>query len=130
MRTSLVVTICILFFLIVSCHKSDIADGYIVQKRCEERIVNGSRVTICFDKLLQDSRCPLQSMCIWQGAAKGNFSFRAGNQEAEFSLSTTTLKPEYFRDTVLFGYRIHLVDVKPYPGEGSFAPRAKIEISQ
>lgn len=123
-------TTILLFFLIASCHKSDIRDGYIIQKRCEDRIVNGSKVTICFNKLLLDSRCPLKAMCFWQGAAKGIFTFSAGNQKAEFSLSTTTFKPTYIRDTVLFGYRIHLVDIKPYPGEGSFVPRAKIEISQ
>ena len=121
----------ILFLLVSSCRKSsDIGDGYIRERQCEERIVNGSKVTICFNKLLEDSRCPLRAMCIWQGVAKGNFSIRAGNQETEFSLSTTTMKPAYNRDTVLFGYKIHLVDIKPYPGEGSFVPRAKVEISQ
>ena len=131
MRSRYFVFTCFLFFLISSCRKSsDIADGYIMVKRCEERIVNGSKVSICFNKLVEDSRCPLRAMCIWQGVAKGNFSFRAGNQETEFSLSTLTMKPAYNRDTVLFGYKIHLVDFKPYPGEGSYVPRAKVEISQ
>ena len=129
--TSRHATTTILFFLITSCRKtSDIGDGYIQEKQCEERIVNGSKVSICFNKLLEDSRCPLKAMCIWQGVAKGNFSFRVGNQETEFELSTATLTPAYNRDTVLFGYKIHLVDIKPYPGEGSFIPRAKVEISR
>src|SRR5688572_18306735 len=131
MRSGFLTSITVLVFLISSCRKTvDIDDAYIREKHCVERIVNGSKVSICFNKLLEDTRCPLQAMCIWQGVAKGNFSFRAGNQETEFSLSTLTMKPAYNRDTVLFGYKIHLVDIKPYPGEGSYVPRAKVEISQ
>ena len=121
----------ILLFSFSSCRKSsDIGDGYIQERQCEERTVNGSKVTICFNKLLEDSRCPLKAMCIWQGVAKGNFSIHSGNQETEFSLSTATMQPAYNRDTILFGYKIHLVDIKPYPGEGSFTPRAKVGISK
>jgi hypothetical protein len=120
-----------LVLLLSSCRKtSDFTDGYIIEKHCEERIVNGSKVSICFNKMLEDSRCPLRAMCVWQGVAKGNFSFRAGNQQTELDLSTVNFKPGYTRDTVLFGYKIHLVDFKPYPGEGSFVPRAKVDISK
>ena len=131
MRSGYLVITFVLFVKIASCRKSsDTGEGYIQENLCQERIVNGSKVSICFDKLLEDSRCPLKAMCIWQGAAKGKFSFRAGNQETEFALSTLTMHPSYTRDTILFGYKIHLVDFKPYPGEGAFAPRAKVEISQ
>ena len=58
---------------------------------------------------INDSRCPSDVVCIWQGEAKVKFAFEHGQQN-DFTLST--FDPQ--SDTI-DNYVFTLVDVSPYP---------------
>ena len=103
-----------------SCSKSGnkFREGTIELKLsdCEKGSIAGDDLKLCFDKVLSDSRCPANAMCIWQGAATASFSFTKNGNTHRFSLSTLTLKPNYTKDTVITGYKIEFINLSPYPG--------------
>lgn len=61
-----------------SCSKSgvELKEGTlnIVLRRCADGKISGDKLTLCFDTLISDSRCPANAMCIWQGTAVAKFS--------------------------------------------------------
>src|SRR5215213_4690358 len=112
---------CFILLLLCSCTKriDNINDNYITLGNCNSQKINGNTVSLCFNEVLEDSRCPINAVCIWQGVATANFTFRSGSQEANFNLSTLTFpsSSRYNQDTVLFGYKISLLELRPYPEE-------------
>lgn len=87
----------------------------IVLKVDERVIVSGTELAIEFTSVTEDSRCPIDVVCIW-----------AGNGEIELILHTpgspvTVAKLNTFqepREISYSGYQIKLKDLKPYPKEG------------
>ena len=67
---------------------------------------------ISFDSLINDSRCPVDVYCVWEGNAKVKLSFSENNNLTEFSLNTHI---GFNKDTLINGYLIELLDVSPYP---------------
>ena len=70
-------------------------------------------ITIKFDSLISDGRCPVDMMCVWEGDAVLRFVFSKGNHKAPFKLHTA--KNYFTSDTLLLGYHIELINVFPYP---------------
>jgi hypothetical protein len=103
-----------------SCSKSrnKFREGTIELKLsdCESGLIEGDDMKLCFDKVVSDSRCPANAVCIWQGAATATFSFTKNKDTHHFNLSTITMKPNYTRDTVIAGYKIEFINLSPYPG--------------
>jgi hypothetical protein len=103
-----------------SCSKSGnkFREGTIELKLsgCENGRIAGDDLTLCFNAVVSDSRCPANAMCIWQGAATATFSFTKNNDTHRFNLSTITMKPNYTKDTVIAGYKIEFINLLPYPG--------------
>lgn len=80
----------------------------------ETRSVPGTTLTLTFDRVVSDSRCPVTVTCVWEGNAEVEIgtALDAGPTVA-FRLSTA-LDPRSFD----FGdYRVTLVDVAPVPQE-------------
>lgn len=73
----------------------------------------GERLT--FEKLVHDSRCPANAMCVWQGMVTVEMTVQAGGHKKTFSLSADPGNPEAIEATVL-GHKVTLVHVWPYPG--------------
>ena len=70
-------------------------------------------LSIKFDSVLSDSRCPVDVICVWEGDAELKFTFSDKDGKVEFILHTAR---NYFNtDTLLLGYQIELLDVYPYP---------------
>src|SRR6187549_540613 len=103
-----------------SCSKSGnkFREGTIELKLsdCANGIIAGDDMKLCFDKVVSDSRCPANAVCIWQGAATATFSFTKNKNIHHFNLSTITMKPNYTKDTVIAGYKIEFINLSPYPG--------------
>jgi len=103
-----------------SCSKSGnkFREGAIQLKlsECENGNIAGDDLKICFNKVVSDSRCPANAVCVWQGAATATFSFTKNNDTHRFDLSTITMKPNYTKDTVIAGYKIEFINLSPYPG--------------
>lgn len=85
-------------------------------QRCAEGKIASDNLKLCFDSVIEDSRCPANAMCIWQGAAVARFVFTKNNETASFRLSTINMAPNYIKDTVVLGYKIEFINMSPYPG--------------
>lgn len=103
-----------------SCSKSGdkFSEGTIKLKlsNCENGSISGDDLKLCFEAVVNDSRCPANAVCIWQGAATATFSFTKNGDSHRFDLSTITMKPNYTKDTVIAGYKIEFINLSPYPG--------------
>ena len=103
-----------------SCSKSGnkFREGSIELKlaNCESGSISGDDLKLCFTKVVSDSRCPANAMCVWQGAATATFSFTKNGHSHRFNLSTITMPPNYTKDTVIGGYKIEFINLSPYPG--------------
>ncbi len=69
-------------------------------------------ISLTFNSLISDSRCPIGVLCVWEGNAKIGFKFSNQNNSVNFSLHTYR---NFTRDTTLLGYNIKLISVSPYP---------------
>jgi len=75
----------------------------------KETIINtDENISITFDSLLEDSRCPIGVVCFWEGNAKIGFIFNS----QIFELNT---HHSFKNDTTLLQYNISLIRVHPYP---------------
>lgn len=113
--------------IIASCKKTATLDKQETfrQGQCKEYKNAGTNVKLCFNELVEDSRCPVNAMCIWAGAAVGSFTFTKGNETVNFNLST--LRTTTPKDTIIAGYKIELIDITPYRQLNSPPPLSEIK---
>ena len=78
----------------------------------EEKPVANSVVRLAFGLVVEDSRCPIDAVCIWQGNAMVELGIRAGMGPTQPLRINTTLEP---RSTVWNGIRISLLELQPAP---------------
>lgn len=70
-------------------------------------------IYICFDSVVNDSRCPTGVVCVWEGNATVRFSFEEyDNSPVVFDLNTHA---GFTNDTIISGYKISLLGLTPYP---------------
>ncbi|MBN2347535.1 MAG: hypothetical protein JXJ22_01785 [Bacteroidales bacterium] len=69
-------------------------------------------VTLTFDSLVEDSRCPLDVSCIWGGNAGIQVHMRLGENSGILTLNTN---PGFATTDYFMGYSITLVKLEPYP---------------
>jgi len=66
---------------------------------------------VVFDSVLEDSRCPVDVECVWEGNAKVGLSWSvAGSKPQPFALNTHT---GFTTDTVIMGYTVRLDELNP-----------------
>lgn len=63
---------------------------------------------ICFDSLIEDSRCPKGMTCVWAGTVLIKVSFHEGSNIHPFKIFLG-------KDTTINGYKIIFTDLTPYP---------------
>jgi hypothetical protein len=80
-----------------------------VQINNETRI-NGLRIK--FIDMIEDSRCPTDTQCIWAGNAKITIGLSSGGRSAKQFELNSNLKP---KSIVFSGYEIKLVKLTPVP---------------
>lgn len=68
-----------------------------------------------FEDLLDDSRCPMNVLCEWEGNAKVKIKMRNNFQYHTLILNTYG---RYRQDTTIGNYNIKLEKVLPYPVDG------------
>jgi hypothetical protein len=78
----------------------------------EEKAVGQSVVRLSFGQVNEDSRCPIDAVCVWAGNAQVELGIRAGMGPTYPLRLNTNLEP---RSTVWSGIRITLLDVQPAP---------------
>jgi hypothetical protein len=116
----------ILWILGPGCERSKIpVDGLRVKERVQfnlgdtltlsyRQIVEygPARTALQFDSILEDSRCPADVECIWEGNARVSFVLEEPGGRHRFALNTHA---GFTRDTAVAGLRVGLVDVLPRP---------------
>lgn len=133
MRRLLLLTVLAGTLLFFSCRKSgkDGRSSLVELKSCTRTNVSGDRVTICFDSLLTDSRCPANANCGTPGYAIIQMTLSVKGQQQSFKISTVDLPPQYGNDAKVLGYKVKLINLAPYPGTGSTEPyNAEVEITR
>lgn len=85
-----------------------------LEVRLSEQKTSGlGKITVKFISVIEDSRCPAGTQCIWAGNAKVKISLSKGRKAKTFELDSTR------GNTVLEfqGYDVKFVDLLPQPGE-------------
>ncbi len=73
--------------------------------------ITAENISVTFQELLEDSRCPIDVTCIWAGLAEVSLQVSVSGQERELSLSTSP--PE--NSAVFENYTFRLIRVRPVP---------------
>lgn len=79
----------------------------------------GSDLSILFDSIVNDSRCPSNVQCITMGNAKAAITIYRKDQEANVTLNTHPDNQQVIRKD---GFNIQLIDVLPYPATSDPIP--------
>lgn len=112
------------FILSLGLGGSLLAQGsqQVVLRDGQEKNIIGSKYSVKFVSVLEDSRCPAKAVCVWAGNAKIKIQIsKNGGSSEEFELNTN-LKPQ----TIEYkGYQIKIVSLSPRPGENVKAMAAK-----
>ena len=125
--------------LINACNKEGNADRLNLQtiplNDCRTYDFPGDQVRLCFDSVINDSRCPANVVCGWAGTAVCRFSFFKNNQAYPLILATLPIPGMYSKDTIVAGYKLELTDLLPYPGLPPIPPpgneiRAEVKITK
>ena len=73
--------------------------------------ITDEKISVTFQEVLEDSRCPVDVTCIWAGLAKVPLQVTVSGQEKELSLSTSPLD----HSAVFENYTFWLIGVRPVP---------------
>ena len=71
-----------------------------------------THTTLQFDSILEDSRCPIDVMCFWEGNARISFVLEEPGGRHRFALNTYG---GFTRDTIIADRHVELLDVLPRP---------------
>ncbi len=73
--------------------------------------ISAEKISVTFQEVLEDSRCPVDVTCIWAGLAKVSLQVSVSGQEREIRLSTSP--PE--NSAVFENHTFWLIQVRPVP---------------
>ena len=106
---------CLLMFVACAQNRQpeDFPQTVELQPRASQKLSSG--LTIRFTSVLEDSRCPTDVQCAWEGNAEILLELSGGDQET-VHLNTGSQFPG---TEVYNGYTITLQELKPYPVQGT-----------
>ncbi len=84
-----------------------------------------SDVMIAFEKIVQDSRCPKDVTCIWEGDAEVGLALVLGTSIHRFTLHTNS---GFAMDTTIQGKHIRLISLQPHPVSTSRISREDYQV--
>ncbi len=73
--------------------------------------ISGTSLTVRFDSVVEDSRCPIGAYCEWEGMARVLVSITSGAQVEQFCLTTMPITATYRSQ----GWFIDFIGLEPYP---------------
>lgn len=77
----------------------------------ERRSVSGTQISVTFEEVVGDNRCPGDATCILGGSADVRILVQGpGSASDRVVLSTGTMRPAQYRD-----FTVELLEVTPYP---------------
>ncbi|MCB0531822.1 MAG: hypothetical protein H6574_08135 [Lewinellaceae bacterium] len=130
------------FLAVFACSKKDgqiyfkldtpFTMGYLEQASLES---DPDNVKIQFNKVLDDSRCPIDAICVWAGRVEFEITFtQAGSTESAILLLGDPTGSDY-SDSATFGeYTVKVLQVKPDPKSNVVIPQSaylvQLEVSK
>lgn len=105
-----------------------VGDPFDLEPGAEVSVDDGLRVRLT---RVEESRCPYDADCVWEGNARGFFvASRGGGGTAQFSLNTN-LEP---KAVDVLGWRVTLIEIRPGAGTASeptpqSAYRARLKVT-
>ena len=78
----------------------------------EERTVEGTILRLSFVRVVEDSRCPIDAICIWMGNGMAEVGIAAGTGPAFPLRLNTSMEP---RSADWNGVRVTLLELSPKP---------------
>ena len=106
------------------------ASREIVLEYGEDIRLEGSVLRLSFGEVLEDSRCPLDVTCVWEGNGRVVIGLAAGTGPTHALILNTGLEP---LSVVQSGIRVTLLELTPAPDSGSsilpedYAVRLRLE---
>lgn len=128
MKVMLLLPALLLFMCLAACKKSSTPralEGAVLLGGCKSEMFGSEEVIICYDALVNESRCPAEAYCIWEGLAIGKFTFKVNTEIHTFNLATRRFTA-INQDTIIANYKIHLENIDPYPGEKRGRPSSAL----
>ena len=123
MRSALIVLSAVCAVALASCEKASSSNSdypYVYLNECITKNFNSGPVGLCFDRVLSDSRCPTDVVCIWQGTATAEFTFTESGNNHPLKLGLKSFPKIHFSsDTTVAGYKVEFVNLYPYPRSGT-----------
>lgn len=120
--------------LTTACSKNSQATSNMLNIRkgsCLQATVTDAKLRICYEALIEDSRCPPTFQCIWAGRAVVRLSVFLGTEKYTILLATNRFGNGPSADTVVNGITIHLQDVVPYANESrGITPYINVSLSR
>jgi len=120
-RYSFISIIVLSILLFSRCDKNNNADsgtlvlGDTISLMVDEKVENyQENISLKLDSIVNDSRCPTNVTCIWEGNAEAKFTFTNDNVDHGFILNTN-LGTNFRKDTLIDNYNISLIQLYPYP---------------
>ncbi|MGW5384300.1 hypothetical protein [Nocardia sp. NPDC003963] len=84
--------------------------------------LDGDRLTVSFDGVSADSRCPARAQCVWEGDAIVVAAVSVGEQRSSAELHTSR---RFATGATVGGYRIELVALRPSRPADGVVPAAE-----
>ena len=109
--------ICLMFIFLFSCNKDvnkNNTSAFIntIELKVGECTASLDNSIICFDSVLNDSRCPIGATCIWEGNAVIKVDLTKNGKKYGIILNTI---PSFQTDTTIDNLNISLMELNPYP---------------
>lgn len=83
----------------------------------KEAKIPNSKIKITFENVVEESRCPVDVTCVWEGIAIINIKTSDENETKEFQVATRDFQAKNVSQSFSFsGYRFTLNELKPQPG--------------
>ena len=98
-----------------------------VNKIRHQEVLGNAEVSIRFDEVTEDSRCPANANCVWEGNAKIKFTFFliSEKQVIPFEIYATEIPQLQIKnDTIISDYRVEMISLEPYPETSDEIPQA------
>ncbi|UQB69875.1 hypothetical protein [Epilithonimonas zeae] len=90
--------------------------------------IPNSKTSIEFKEIIEDSRCPANVTCVWEGIAIVNLNAFSGKDTKDIKVATRDFLPKEVTKSFNYaGYRFTVQEVKPYPGGKEEAPSVTLK---
>ena len=79
--------------------------------------IPNSKINLQFKEIVEESRCPVDVTCVWEGLAIVEIEATSGTQKSNFRVATRDFEQKNVKNSFSFyGYKFTLVELKPQPG--------------